>query len=122
MDRRKSHIQALQRLCKRALLALTLLTPLINTIAQIRLSNNKVKQITTSLQKDSQALSEEANRVLAIMKVTTLGGPPKRITVMMTKWNSELRVSQLENRCRALNSDQSQNLSKNLLMNLFKQL
>ena len=122
VDPRKSQIQALQRLCKRALLALTLLTPQINTIAQIRLSNNKVKQITTFLQKDSQALREEANQVSAIMKVIILRGPLERIMVTMTKWNSELRASQLENRCRASNSDQSQNLSKNLLMNLFKQL
>ena len=101
MDLKKSQIQALQRLCKRALLALTLLTPQINTIAQIRLSNNRVKQITTFLQKDSQALSEEANLVLAIMKVTILRGHQERIMVMMIKWNSELRASQLENRCRA---------------------
>ena len=85
MDRRKSQIQALQRLCKRVLLAQTLLTPRINTIAQIRLSNSKVKQITTCLQKDSQALSGEANRVLAIMKVTILRGQVKRITVTMIK-------------------------------------
>lgn len=122
VDLKKSQIQALQRLCKRALLALTLLTPQINTIAQIRLSNNRVKQITTFLQKDSRALSEEANQVLAIMKVTIPRGLLERIMVMMIKWNSGLRASQLENRCRASNSDQSQNLSKNLLMNLFRQL
>ena len=122
VDRRKSRIQALQRLCKRALLALTLSTPQINTTVQIRLSNNKVKQITNFHRKDSQALSDEANRVLAIMKVTILREPLERIMVTMIKWNSEHRASHLENRCRALNSDQSQNLSKNLLMNQFKQL
>ena len=122
MDRRKSRIQAQQRLCKRALLVLTLLTPQINTIAQIRLSNNKAKQITTFHRKDSQALSEEAYRVLAIMKVTILREPLERIMMTMIKWNSELKVSRPENRCRASNSDQSQNLSKNLLMNQFKQL
>ena len=122
VGRKKSQTLAQQRQWKRVLLALTLLTPQISTIAQIRLSNSKVKQIMTFLQKDSQALNGEANQVLAIMMGTNQRGPLEIITVTMIEWNSKLRVSLVAKRCRASNSDQSQNLSKSLLMNLFRQL